>query len=281
MSRAMANGISIEYETFGEPTGWPLLLISGFRSQLLGMDQGFCEALARRGFYVIRFDNRDVGLSSRVEEPYGVDDMAADAVGLLDFLGIPAAHVGGFSMGGMIAQVVAINNPARVLSLTSMASSLGGVDGVPPDRSTLPVWQAPIPTDRDSYIEYSVRLSRTIQLGDFDEDVARTRTTRSYDRSFDLAGVARQRKAVEGAPSRRERLGHLEIPALVVHGELDPLAPVVNAERTARAIPGAELLIIPGMGHYNAPRAWEQIADAMAKMASRATDPRTGVRQSP
>src|SRR5260370_38229072 len=106
-----------------------------------------------------------------------------------------------------------------------MASSLGGVDGVPPDRSTLPVWQAPIPTDRDSYIEYSVRLSRTIQLRDFDEDAARARTTRSYDRSFDLAGVARQRKAVEGAPSRRERLGHPEIPAPAFQAELDPLAP--------------------------------------------------------
>src|SRR5260370_8230635 len=186
MSRAMANGISIEYETFGEPTGWPLLLISGFRSQLLGMDQGFCEALARRGFYVIRFDNRDVGLSSRVGEPYGVDDMAADVVGLLDFLGIPAAHVGGFSMGGMIAQVVAINNPARVLSLTSMASSLGGVDGVPPDRSTLPVWQAPIPTDRDSYIEYSVRLSRTIQLRDFNDYPPQARTTPSSAPPFYL-----------------------------------------------------------------------------------------------
>ena len=270
MPRALANGISIEYETFGATGAPPLLLISGFGSQLIAMDEGFCELLATRGFLVVRFDNRDVGLSSRVAEPYGLEDMAADAVGLLDYLGFPAAHVVGVSMGGMIAQLVAIGYPDRVLSLVSIMSHLGGGDAVPYEASIAEAWLAPAPSGREEYIEHSLRSQRLNWAGDFDEEAARTRTSRAYDRAFDLEGVARQRKAIQAAPSRREALGGVGVPTLVIHGDADPLVPVANGIRTAAAIPGAELLVIRGMGHYNAPRAWIQVAAAIAENAARA-----------
>jgi pimeloyl-ACP methyl ester carboxylesterase len=270
MPRALANGISIEYETFGEAGGSPLLLISGFGSQLISMDEGFCRVLAERGFHAIRFDNRDVGLSSRVQEPYGLDEMAADALGLLDYLGMAAAHVTGLSMGGMIAQLVAINHPEKVLSLVSIMSHLGGEDAVPYDESIAQLWLTPPPAGREAYIEHSLKSQRLNWAGDFDDEIARTRTSRAYDRSFDLAGTARQRKAIQAAPSRRAALGGVGVPTLVIHGDADPLVPVENGVRTAAAIPGAELLVIPGMGHYNPPRAWEQIADAIAQNAARA-----------
>lgn len=270
MPRTEANGISIEYETFGDAGGSPLLLISGFGSQLVAMDEGFCRVLTERGFRVIRFDNRDVGLSSRVEEPYDLDDMAADAVGLLDQLGIGAAHVTGLSMGGMIAQLVAINHPEKVLSLVSIMSHLGGDDAVPYDESIAELWLATPPAGREAYIEHSLQAQRINWAGDFDDAVARRRTETAYDRSFDLDAVARQRKAIQAAPSRRAALGLVRVPTLIIHGDADPLVPVENGVRTARAIPGSELLVIPGMGHYNPPRAWAKIADAISENAARA-----------
>ncbi len=270
MPRAEANGISIEYETFGDAGGSPLLLISGFGSQLVAMDEGFCRVLTERGFHVIRFDNRDVGLSSRVEEPYDLDDMAADAVGLLDHVGIAAAHVTGLSMGGMIAQLVAINHPEKVLSLVSIMSHLGGDDAVPYDESIAELWLAPPPPGREAYIEHSLKSQRINWAGDFDDAVARRRTATAYDRSFDLEAVARQRKAIQAAPSRRAALGRVRVPTLIIHGDADPLVPIENGVRTASAIPGSELLVIPGMGHYNPPRAWAKIADAISENAARA-----------
>jgi len=271
MPRALANGISIEYETFGDPGGAPLLLISGFGSQLIAMDEGFCRALSERGFRVIRYDNRDVGLSSRVPEPYGLEAMAADAAGLLDQLGIGAAHLVGVSMGGMIAQLVAINHPSKVLSLVSIMAHLGGSDAIPYDSSIAEIWLSESPLEREAYIEHSLQSQRLNWAGDFDERTARTRTARAYDRAFDLEGTARQRKAIQAAPSRRVAAGGIGVPTLVIHGDADPLVPVGNGVRTAEAIPGAQLLIVPGMGHYNPPRAWEQIADAIAGNAARTT----------
>lgn len=271
MARAQANGIDIEYETFGVAGDCPLLLISGFGSQLVAMDEGFCGLLADRGFQVVRFDNRDAGLSSRVVEPYGLEEMAADAAGLLDHLGFRAAHVVGFSMGGMIAQRLAIDNPDRVLSLVSVMSHLGGIDVVPYEDSIAELWLAEPPLDRDGYLEHSLQSQRINWAGDFDEQVARHRTARQYDRSFDLAAVGRQRRAINSAAGRREALGGLMVPTLVIHGDADPLVPLENGARTARAIPGAELLVVPGMGHYNPPRAWAAIADAIFNNARRAT----------
>ena len=270
MSQAAANGISIEYETFGAGGGSPLLLISGFGSQLIAMDEGFCSALVTRGFHVIRFDNRDVGLSSRVDRHYALDDMAADVADLLDHLGIGAAHVAGVSMGGMIAQLTAVNHPEKVLSLVSIMSHLGGDDAVPYSESIAELWLMPPPAGREEYIEHSLKAQRLNWAGDFDEEVARRRTARGYDRAFDLEGTARQRRAIQSAASRRAALASVRVPTLVIHGDADPLIPVENGRRTARAIPGAELLVIPGMGHYNPPRAWEQIADAIARNAARA-----------
>ena len=287
MAHVRANSLEFEYDTFGDPAAAPLLLIMGLGAQMIAWDEEFCELLAGRGFHVVRFDNRDSGLSSaldhlpvpdplavmagEVRPPYTLEDMAADAAGLLEALGIPSAHVVGASMGGFIAQIMAIEHPERVLSLTSIMSGPGGmrdnVHGTP--EATAVLTQRP-PSDREGMIEHGVRVSRVLWGVHFDEEEARRRHTRAVDRAVHVEGTQRQLAAIAAASSRVEALGRLRIPALVVHGEADPLLPAENGRRTAAAIPGARLLLLPTMGH-DLPRVyWTPIVDAIAETAARA-----------
>ena len=269
MSRATCNGIELEYETFGDPSGAPLLLIAGLGSQMISWNDQFCELLAGRGFQVIRFDNRDVGLSTWMDAAYTLNDMAADAAGLLDAIGIPAAHVVGTSMGGFIAQLVALNHPDRVLTLTSIMSGPNGEDEVPPTDEGREVLLVPAPKTRQERIQVGVWAKRRL-LGSadpYDDEYERARVTAAVDRAYHPAGFARQLGAIVAAPSRLCRLSSLRVPALVVHGRDDILVPVDNGRKVAAAIPGARLMEIEGMGHDLPSRVWEQVADAIAELA--------------
>ena len=272
MPRVSANGIEIEYETFGDPKAQPMLLIGGLGSQLLSWDEDFCALLAGHGFHVIRFDNRDSGLSTWVDDAYTLDDMAADAAGLLDALGIPAAHVVGASMGGFIAQLVALNHPDRVLTLTSIMSGPNGDDQVQPTTEGSGVLMAPAPDTREERIAIGV-WARQALLGPadlFDEPQERARVTRAVDRAYHPAGFGRQLGAVLVARGRLERLGSVSVPTLVIHGDADILVPVENGRRVAAAVPGARLMEIEGMGHDLPRRVWSQVADAIASLAGEA-----------
>ncbi|TMG09680.1 MAG: alpha/beta hydrolase [Chloroflexi bacterium] len=272
MPRVSANGIEIEYETFGDPKAQPMLLIGGLGSQLLSWDEDFCALLAGHGFHVIRFDNRDSGLSTWVDDAYTLDDMAADAAGLLDALGIPAAHVVGASMGGFIAQLVALNHPDRVLTLTSIMSGPNGDDQVQPTTEGSGVLMAPAPDTREERIAMGV-WARQALLGPadpFDEPHERARVTRAVDRAYHPAGFGRQLGAVIVARGRLERLGSVSVPTLVIHGDADILVPVENGRRVAAAVPGARLMEIEGMGHDLPRRVWPQVADAIASLAGEA-----------
>ena len=282
------RGIRLFYEEFGEASAPPLLLVMGLGAQLLSWDERFCAELAGRGFRVIRFDNRDVGLSTWLDElgmpdlpgiasgtaraPYSLHDLADDACGLLDALGIEGAHVVGASMGGMIVQLMAIHRPERVLSLCSIMSfcdgAFGSVPATPAAQATL--LTSP-PVERDAYVTYSVGVSRVNWGPSFDEERARRRATRAFDRAFHPAGTARQLAAIWATRSWREDLASVQCPALVIHGVDDPLVPVENGRRTHAALPaGAELLLVDGMGHDLPPHEWSRLADAIAANAARA-----------
>ncbi|MFQ5697240.1 MAG: alpha/beta fold hydrolase [Myxococcota bacterium] len=293
MPKAKTHEIEIEYETFGSPDGQPLLLVMGLGAQMILWDEEFCEGLARRGHRVIRFDNRDIGLSSKLdsapvpnalelmaraasgkplEVPYTLDDMADDAAGLLDALEIPRAHVVGASMGGMIAQTLAIRHPARVASLTSIMSSTGNPDLPPAKPEAMQVLLAPPAADRAAAIDQAVRAARIIGGGvlPFDEERTRTQATRAYDRCFYPEGVARQLAAIVAHGSRVEALRRLRVPALVIHGDVDPLVPVEAGRDTHAAIPDSRLLILEGMGHALPPEVWDRVTDAIAGLTSKA-----------
>jgi pimeloyl-ACP methyl ester carboxylesterase len=288
MPNVIANGIRIEYDTFGDSSSPPLLLIIGFSGQMIFWDEEFCGQLSERGHYVIRFDNRDVGLSSKFEEagvpdvmeaiaammrgrpieaPYRIEDMADDAVGLLRALGVKKAHICGMSMGGMIAQSIAIRHPQHVLSLISIYSTTGNPELPQPKPEAIEVLISPMPKEREAYIEYSVKAYRMLagRGFPFDEEWHRKMAVHSYDRSFYPQGLARQLLAIFAQGNRKADLASVTAPALVVHGSDDPLVPVECGRDTAEAIPGAKLLIIEGMGH-DAPHggAWPQIIDAIA-----------------
>jgi pimeloyl-ACP methyl ester carboxylesterase len=285
MPRLKANGIEIEYETFGDPEAAPLLLIGGLGSQLTSFDDEFCEQLRDRGFYVIRYDNRDAGLSTKMEaagEPdliaafggnanpaYRLDDLAADAAALLSALGIHAANVVGVSMGGFIAQLVAINHPDRVLSLTSIMSGPGGEDEVPPQPEGADVLMRVPPPTREGRIEHGLWIRKTLKgPGDlFDEAAEARQVERAYDRSYYPVGTGRQLVAILAAESRLERLRRLNVPALVIHGTDDVLVPIENGRRVANAIPGARLLEFEQMGHNLPERVWPQVLDALEELA--------------
>lgn len=289
MPNVRANGIQIEYDTFGRPEHPAMLLIMGFRTQLIGWDDRFCARLAERGFYVIRYDNRDVGLSSKIEggpkpdiraalqgdfssASYQLEDMAADAVGLLDALGHKAAHVVGASMGGMIAQLVAVQHPTRTLSLCSIMSSTGDRSVGQPKPDALGALLAPTAKSREEFIEMSLTAWRLIGSTGypFDEQAARARAARAYDRCFYPPGVARQLLAILGQKDRTAGLAGVKAPALVIHGAVDPLVTPSGGEATARAIPGAKLLLVPGMGHDLPEGAWPLLIDAIIENAGRA-----------
>jgi pimeloyl-ACP methyl ester carboxylesterase len=284
VSKATANGIRIEYETSGDPSARPLLLIGGLADQLIHWDDDFCRDLTKLGHYVIRFDNRDAGLSTKFDEagvpnlatltgeekggpPYTLDDMADDAVGLLDALGIRKAHICGMSMGGMIAQIVAIRHPSRVLSLISICSTTGDKDLPPPQPEVRELLLAPAPREREAHIEYMLLLFKAMAGRGFafDEEWSRMITARAYDRCFSPEGTARQIMAIMTQGNRKKALASVTAPTLVIHGTDDPVVPVEAGRDTANAIPGAQLMLIEGMGH-DLPHggAWPKIAEAIA-----------------
>jgi len=289
MPLAPSNGIEIEYETFGDPADPAILLVMGLGIQMLGWQEEFCQMLVDRGFFVIRYDNRDVGLSSKIEDApvpdvlaliagntasatYKVEDMADDAAGLLDALGIKAAHVVGVSMGGMIGQALAIHHPDRVLSLTSIMSTTGNPEVGQPRPEAIPALISPAPNDRDGFIEYQAGLFKLIGSPAYPADAERLRDliARSYDRMNYPIGFMRQLAGVVASPDRTEALGSVQAPTLVIHGENDPLIQVSGGEATANAVPGAKLLKIPGMGHDLPPELWPQFVDAIVENTERA-----------
>jgi pimeloyl-ACP methyl ester carboxylesterase len=288
MPNVIANGIQIEYETFGKPTSQPLLLIIGLAGQLFYWDEQMCNRLAEEGLYVIRFDNRDVGLSSKLEEagipdimkaietlmqggkiepPYTIEDMADDAVGLLDAIGIKRAHLCGMSMGGMIAQSIAIRYPERVLSLISIYSRTGDPDIPQPKPEVMGLLLTPPPEERAAFIEHELKVFRAITGPGFpfDEQYHRNLVAQTYDRAFYPQGAARQLMAIMAQSNRKPALASVSVPTLVVHGADDPLVPVQGGKETAEAVPGAELMIIDGMGHDvpSGKGAWPQIIEAI------------------
>ncbi|TMC51869.1 MAG: alpha/beta hydrolase [Chloroflexi bacterium] len=269
MPRASTNGIELEYETFGAPANPRLLLIAGLGSQMISWNDDFCELLAGRGFHVIRFDNRDAGLSTWMDATYTLDDMAADAAGLLAGLRIPAAHVVGVSMGGFIAQLLALNHPELILTLTSIMSGPNGEDEIPPTPEAQEVLLVKAPKTREERIELGLWVRRRLigSADPFDEEFERARSTAAVDRAYHPAGFMRQLGAIVAAPSRIERLRSLRVPALVIHGKDDTLVPIDNGRIVAAAIPGARLIEIEGMGHDLPRRVWGQVADAIAELA--------------
>jgi pimeloyl-ACP methyl ester carboxylesterase len=278
MPRATVNGgIELEYDTFGEAADPAAVLISGLGAQMITFHEDFCRKLADKGYFVVRHDNRDVGLSTKIEDgsSYSLADMADDTAGLLDHLDIDAAHVVGVSMGGMIAQTLAIRHPDKVRSLTSIMSTTGapGVGGAT-EEAMARLLQPPAET-RDARVASSIETSRVI-WGDtpqfpFDEDLARWRAETSVDRSYYPVGTGRQMLAIRATGDRTEQLRQLDVPTLVIHGTNDPLVQPSGGEATAEAIPGAELLLIEGMGHGVVRPAYDTIVDAIDRLATRAT----------
>jgi pimeloyl-ACP methyl ester carboxylesterase len=287
---ARANGIDICYEIFGDANAEPMLLIMGLGAQMVLWDDPFCERLAARGFRVIRFDNRDIGQSSKlsggkrltpmellklrflripVAAPYRLRDMAEDTVGLMDALGIKSAHLVGASMGGMIAQEMAISFPQRVRSLTSIMSTTGNPRIPPPTRAAAALLMAPPPTTRDEYLARFAQTWKMLRVGHFPQDEAadRARGERCFERGLNPAGVGRQLRAILASGSRKERLHTVKAPTLVIHGTVDPLVHPAGGKDTASSIPGAELLMIEGMGHALPIPMWPQIIDAIDKHA--------------
>lgn len=293
MPKAKVNDVELEYDTFGDPSSKPLLLIMGLGAQMINWDEEFCKKLVERDFYVIRFDNRDVGLSTKfedagepdilklymhaqkgekIEAPYTLEDMADDAVGLLDVINIDKAHICGRSMGGMIAQIIAYRHPNRVLSLTSISSSTGNPDLPRPKPEAMQVLIKPLPEGREAIIEEGVNRMRIIHgIGiPFDEERARKFVTASYDRSNYRPGYSRQLAGILATGNRKPVLASITVPTLVIHGSEDPLLPSEGGKDTAEAIAGAELLIIEGMGHSLPPEVWSQVLEAITDNAAKA-----------
>jgi pimeloyl-ACP methyl ester carboxylesterase len=287
---ARANGIDICYEIFGSANAEPMLLIMGLGAQMVLWDDAFCEQLAARGFRVIRFDNRDIGQSSKltggkrltplellklrlfripVAAPYKLRDMADDTIALMDVLGIKSAHLVGASMGGMIAQEVAISFPERLRSLTSIMSTTGNPRVPPPTRAAAAMLMLPPPKTKAEYIARFEQTWKMLRVGRFPEDEAldRSRAERCFERGLNPAGVGRQLRAILASGSRKERLRSVKAPTLVIHGTVDPLVHSAGGKDTAASIPGAKLLMIKGMGHALPIPMWPQIIDAIDKHA--------------
>jgi pimeloyl-ACP methyl ester carboxylesterase len=290
MPRAHANGVEIEYETVGDPAGRPLLLVQGLGAQLISVEDGLCQELASRGFLVIRYDNRDAGLSTWFDHArpvnlaaiwggdhstlaYTLEDMADDAVAVLDDAGAEAAHVVGISLGGMIAQLLATRHPARVRSLTSIMSTTGNRAVGQPTGDAASVLVSSMPGEREAFIEQAVANTRAISAGTafpFDEEAVRRGAARSYDRAYHPKGTGRQFAAILAAGDRTGALGQVRVPTLVVHGTEDQIIGVSGGEATAAAIPGSRLLRVPGLGHELPPGFWPTLADALVENANRA-----------
>ena len=287
---ARANGIDLAYDCFGDPAGQPLLLIMGLGTQMIAWDEAFCAQLAARGFRVIRFDNRDIGRSTWITDAgipdvgkllmqalaggavdaagvrYTLADMADDAVGLLDALDIPSAHIVGASMGGAIAQEIALRHPARVRTLVPIMATSGAPGLPPPQPAAMQILLTPTPTERSAYLARYRNVMKVLRAGDFPEEEALddARGERAFERGVNPAGVARQLAAIIVSGSRRERLPGVRAPTLVIHGDADPLVPIECGRDIARSVPGAGMVTVPGMGHALPRSAWPQIVGAIA-----------------
>lgn len=287
MSTVRANGIELDHDTFGSRDDPALLLIMGFSVQKISWDEEFCQLLAGRGFFVIRFDNRDVGLSTKIEDgpfpdlaaalagdaasaAYTLDDMADDAAALLDALNVPAAHIVGASMGGYIAQCLVLRYPDKVLSLCSIMSSTGDRSVGQPSSEALAVLLQPPPQTRDEAMDRAVATARVIGSPGFalDEDRLRSRAARAWDRCHYPIGAARQLVAIMASPDRTAALRQVRVPTLVIHGEADVLVGPSGGLATAEAVPDARLLTVPGMGHDLPAEAWPLIAGAIVDNAA-------------
>jgi pimeloyl-ACP methyl ester carboxylesterase len=286
---APCNGIEIAYQEVGDPDGDPLLLVMGLGTQMLAWDEELCELLAERGFRVVRFDNRDIGHSTMIEgagvpkradlflgrrstAPYLLSDMAADAIGLMDHLGIESAHVVGASMGGMIGQTLAIEHAERVRSLVSIMSTTGNRWVGTPTLKAFGIMLAEAPRGRDAYVERIVKTFKLVGSPSYPTDEPRLREMagRMYDRSHNPKGVLRQMHAITASGDRTPALRKLRLPATVIHGTRDVLVRPSGGRATARAIPNARLRIVEGMGH-DLPRAlWPIFIDEIVDNAARA-----------
>ncbi|MFF4244853.1 alpha/beta fold hydrolase [Streptomyces sp. NPDC001822] len=284
----VSSEVAIAYETFGDVGDPPVLLVMGFGAQMLAWHEDFCRALADRGRYVIRYDNRDSGLSTKFHDhpvdtrefiaavssgdipaaramaPYGLHDMAGDGLGLLTALGVRGAHVVGSSMGGMIAQTMALSFPERVLTLTSMMSSTGESEYGQASPEAQAVLSTPKPADREGYVAAAERELVWSSRRYGSAAVLRDLAGRSYDRSFYPAGAGRQLAAMILGGSRADALRELRVPTLVIHGLDDTLIDPSGGERTAELVPGAELLLMPDMGHDRPRELWPRLVDALA-----------------
>lgn len=295
MPQAPANGLELEYETFGSASDPAILLIMGLGMQMIAWPQPFCEELAEKGFHVIRYDNRDTGFSTKFEGvkapglpsllirsllhlpirvPYTLHHMAEDATGLLDALDISAAHIVGASMGGMIAQNLAACFPERVLTLTSIMSTSGhrSLPGADPLVSRHLFRSRPTNADREAVIAHNMRTLELIGSPAYpiDEETRREMTSLSFDRCYYPAGFTRHVAAIVQDGDRRQRLGMISAPTLVIHGREDRLVPLAGGIDTAEHVPGAQLEIIDGMGHNLPAGLWPKLIDMITGHAGRA-----------
>jgi pimeloyl-ACP methyl ester carboxylesterase len=287
-SFARVGEIEICYETFGDASDPALLLIMGLGTQMVAWHDGFCEQLADKGFFVIRHDNRDIGRSTHLDDApvpslrqllarstrsaYTLAEMAHDSVGVLDALGIEQAHIVGASMGGMIAQTVAIRHPERALSLVSIMSNTGSFWSGQPALSLYTVLLKPAPREREAFIQHAVDMFTRIGGSGYEADVEDLHAiaSKSYDRGHDPRGSLRQLAAIVADRDRSPALRRLMLPVTVIHGAEDKLVRPSGGRATAKAIPGARLVEIPGMGHGLPRGAWPTIIDAIAETANRA-----------
>ncbi|MDB5494395.1 MAG: hypothetical protein JWP86_1732 [Phenylobacterium sp.] len=276
MPRATNGAVEIEYETFGDDRPEAVILINGLGSQMTRWPVALCEKLVARGYRAIRFDNRDVGLSTWLDgQGYSISDMANDAIAVMDAAGVKKAHVAGVSMGGMITQTVAIEHPERVASITSIMSATGApgtMDSTPEAAAVLNVPPPDPKADFEVFVAHGIKNARTIGSPAYpwDDDFLRERVIAEYRRAFNPAGVGRQMAAIRADGDRTERLKTLNVPAVVLHGAADPLLKPYGGEQTAQAIPGAELRIIAGMGHDLPPALYDTIVEAIVAAAARA-----------
>ncbi|GAA3514636.1 alpha/beta hydrolase [Aeromicrobium panaciterrae] len=287
---SLPSGIDICYETFGEAGDPPILLIMGMGGPMNWWSVEFCSQLAERGFFVIRYDNRDTGRSTTMDNhpvtkssvykaylgrsapPYGLDDFAEDALGLLDHLELDAVNIVGVSMGGMIAQTICISHPERVLSMTSIMSTTGRRTVGWQNPKVIPALMASAGNTRDSYIERSLKAAAVIGSPDYPaaEEATRARAGETYDRGWSASGTVRHMLAVLGAADRTKDLRSLTLPVTVIHGLKDPLVHRSGGKATAAAIPGAEHIEIPGMGHDLPPELYSTFIDAIEHTTQRA-----------
>ncbi|SDO48014.1 Pimeloyl-ACP methyl ester carboxylesterase [Nakamurella panacisegetis] len=278
-----ANGIDLAYETFGDPADVPVLLIMGLSTQMLAWRTGFCQALAERGHFVIRFDNRDVGFSTHfgaagpgkpigsflgLSRPaYRLTDMGRDAAGLIEALGLPGAHVVGVSMGGMIAQNLVLLRPDLVRSLTSLSSTTGALPvGKPHPEVLWLMMRAKPAADREGAIAASTAMYSKIRSPGFPSEIEAVRdlSGQSYDRCYDPAGGTRQFAAILAAPDRTAALQRVAVPTTVIHGNADPLINLSGGRATAAAIKGSRFVVIDGMGHDIPTPAWSRLIDEIS-----------------